>query len=218
MIRPFGLDEFLFLLQAARWTVALSVMAFVGGGVLGGLIALGRISEKPALRRLSALFIETVQGTPVLIVLFLAYYALPMLGWRPPPILAAAFGFTIYASAFLAEIWRGCIEAVPRPQWEAAASLALTRPDRLRFVILPQALRLAAPPTVGFMVQIVKNTSVASIIGFVELARAGSLMNNATFQPLAVFGAVAAIYFLLCWPLGVASRYLERSLRAGHSR
>ena len=123
---------------------------------------------------------------------------------------------TIYVSAYIGEIWRGCIQAVPRTQWEAAECLALSRVQRMRLVVLPQALRIATPPTVGFMVQIVKNTSLASAIGFVELARAGQIINNSTFEPFVIFVIVAAMYFALCYPLSVLSRRLERSFHVAH--
>ncbi len=215
MIRSFGPAEFTFLVEAARWTVLLSLLAFIGGGVIGMVVALMRVSRNAMLRNIAAGWISVVQGTPVLIVLFLVFYGLPFLGLRFPPLVAAALGMTVYASAFLGDIWRGCIEAVPRQQWEAASSLALKPAQRMIYVVLPQAVRLAVPPTVGFMVQIVKNTSVASIIGFVELTRAGTLMNNVTFQPFWVFGSVALLYFAMCWPLSVMSQRLERRLHAG---
>lgn len=215
MIRPFGPNEALFLVEAAQWTVLLSLVAFVGGGLLGAVVALARVSPNRAVRWVAAGWIEVVQGTPVLILLFLTFYGLPLLGTRLPPLVAAGIGLTIYASAFLGDIWRGCIQAVPAGQWEGASALALSRWQRMRRVVLPQAVRLAVPPTVGFSVQVVKNTSVASIIGFVELARAGVLMNNVTFQPFRVFLTVAALYFVLCWPLSLASRRLERRLRVG---
>ena len=131
------------------------------------------------------------------------------------PLVAAGLSLTIYASAFLAEIWRGCIEAVPRTQWEASDCLGLNRFQQYAYVVLPQAVRIATPPTVGFMVQIVKNTSLASVIGFVELARAGQIVNNSTFEPFAIFVAVGAIYFALCYPLSLAARALERRANAG---
>ncbi len=218
MIRAFGWGEFLFLLQAAGWTVLLSLLAFIGGGIAGFIAALMRVSDNAAVKLLARGWIAIVQGTPVLIVLFLVFYGLPYIGLQFPPVVAAAVGMTVYASAFLGEIWRGCIEAVPRQQWEGASALALSRRSRMIHVILPQAFRLAVPPTVGFMVQIVKNTSVASIIGFVELARAGTLMNNVTFQPFRVFGAVALLYFVMCWPLSILSGRLERGLHVGRPR
>jgi polar amino acid transport system permease protein len=126
---------------------------------------------------------------------------------------AAALALTLYASAFLCEIWRGSVEAVPRGQWEAAGSLALSFGETMRHVVGPQALRIAVAPTVGFLVQVIKGTALASVIGFVELTRAGTMIVNATFQPLAVYGCVALMYFLLCWPVSAWSLHLERKLR-----
>lgn len=203
-----------FLLQAAQWTVLLSLLAFVGGGVFGMAVALGRISRYPLLRWLTTAYIQVVQGTPLLVLLFLAYFGLSIMGFQLAPLAAAGISLTIYSAAFLGEIWRGCIQAVPRTQWEAAECLGLNRFEQLLRVVLPQAVRIAVPPTVGFMVQIVKNTSLASVIGFVELSRAGNLVNNSTFQPFIVFTTVALFYFCLCYPLSVASRRLERRLNA----
>src|SRR4029077_14171818 len=128
---------------------------------------------------------------------------------------AAGLGLVIYASAFLAEIWRGCLQSVPKTQWEAAECLALTRWQRMTRVILPQAMRIATAPTVGFLVQIVKNTSLASVVSFIELAQAGKLVNNTIFEPFTVFLVVAAFYFAICFPLSVWSRSLERKLNVG---
>jgi len=206
------------LLQAARWTLLLSAMAFFGGGLLGAAVTAMRTSRNPALRRFANGYILLVQGTPLLMQIFLFYFGLALAGFDIPAVVSAGIAFTLYASAFLAEIWRGAIEAIPRPQWEGAASLGTTRWEGIRWVIVPQALRLALPPTVGFLVQIVKNTSLAAIIGFTDLARAGQLINNVTFQPFPVFGTVAAIYFAVCFPLSLASRTLERRLHAGRQR
>jgi len=208
-------NHILYLLQAAEWTVLLSLIAFAGGSVVGLVLALLRVSKAVVLRALASGYIQIVQGTPLLIVLFLSYFGLGILGYKLDPLVAAGLSFTIYAGAFLGEIWRGCIEAVPRTQWEASDCLGLNRFQQYVYVILPQAVRLAIPPTVGFMVQIVKNTSLASVIGFVELARAGQIVNNSTFEPFAIFAVVAAIYFALCYPLSVAARTLERKAHAG---
>ena len=157
-----------------------------------------------------------VQGTPLLILLFLIYFGLPILGFENvPALLAAGLGLTVYSSGFLGEIWRGCIESVPKTQWEAAECLAMTRWQRMTRVILPQAMRIATAPTVGFLVQIVKNTSLASVVGFVELSQAGKLINNSTFEPFRVFVTVAVLYFLICYPLSAWSRGLERRLNVG---
>lgn len=209
MIRDFGPDELLFLLESARWTIALTLGATVIGGMLGLAVALARVSLSPVLRRAATGYIAVVQGVPVLILLFLSYYGLSKAGFDLPPIAAASVSLAIYSSGYLGDIWRGAIQSVAPQQWEAAASLALTRAQQYRYVILPQSVRIALPPTVGFLVQLVKNTSIVSIVGVVELVRAGQLVNNATFQPFRVFIAVALIYFVLCYPLSWTSRRLE---------
>lgn len=205
-----------FLLQGLLWTIGLSLVAFVGGGLLGFVVALGRCYGPRASRLLVSLYIKLIQGTPLLVLLPLAYFGLPAIGLSIAPLAAAAIALSIYVSAYLGEIWRGCIESVPRTQAEAAECLALHWHQRVLHVILPQAVRIATPPTVGFMVQIVKNTSLASAIGFVELARAGQIINNSTFEPFGVFLVVAVLYFALCYPLSVMSRRLERRFHVGH--
>jgi polar amino acid transport system permease protein len=213
--RSFELPEFIYLLAALRWTLLLSLVAFLGGGVVGLVIAILRTTHSRVLRLLAAGYIQLFQGTPVLMQLFLFYYGLAVLydmqvdAWP-----AVALAFTLYAGAFLGEIWRGSIQAIPRTQWEASACLSLGYIEQLRFVILPQAMRISIPPTVGFLVQLVKGTSIAAIIGFVELTRAGQLIVNVTFQPMVVYPVVAALYFAVCWPLSLLSRSLERRIDA----
>jgi len=215
-MRPFGGTEFLFILAAVRWTVVLSLIAFALGGLAGALIALVRVSPRGPVRATGAGYIQLFQGTPLLMQLFLVYYGLGLFGLRLDAWTAVTIAYSAYAAAFLGDIWRGCLQAVPAGQWEAARSMSLTRSQTLRLVIVPQAVRIAIPPTVGFLVQLVKATAVASIIGFVELTRAGQLMSNATFEPTVVYPIVAALYFLLCWPLSLLSRRLERRLAVGY--
>lgn len=206
-----------YLIMAAQWTVLLSLIAFAGGALVGLPIALMRVSPNNALRIVASGYIQLIQGTPLLILLFLTYFGLGILGYKLAPLVAAGLALTLYAAAFLGEIWRGCIEAVPRTQWEASDCLGLDRFQQYAYVILPQAFKMAIPPTVGFMVQIVKNTSLASVVGFVELARAGQIVNNSTFEPFIIFCIVAAIYFAMCYPLSLASRFLERRANAGRA-
>lgn len=210
--RSFGPDEFLFLLTGLQWTVLLTVITLIGGGIVGFILALARVSTMKWLRVVAGTYIQIIQGIPVLMILFLSYYGLSLAGFDLHPLIAAGASMTVYASGYLAEIWRGCIQSVAKPQWEASESLAMTRAQQYRYVILPQAVRISLPSTVGFAVQVVKNTSIASIIGFVELARAGTLINNATFQPFRVFVVVAILYFAVCYPLSLLSRWLERRL------
>jgi polar amino acid transport system permease protein len=203
-------NHLLFLGQGALWTVGLSLIALVGGGVLGFLVALCRISGVRAVRLASGAFVQLIQGTPLLVIMFLTFFGLPPLGLSVSPLTAAGTSLTIYVGAYLGEIWRGAIQSVPRPQWEAAEGLALSRTQRMTKVILPQAVRIATPPTVGFGVQIVKNTSLASVVGFVELARAGQIINNSLFEPFLIYAIIAVVYFLLCFPLSRLSQRLER--------
>jgi len=217
-MRSFGYNEFLYVLEAARWTVLLSLVAFAGGTLVGLVVALSRTSENKAVRALSIGYIQLFRGTPLLLQLFLIFFGAPVMGWEINPWWAAGIALTLNSSAFLGEIWRGCIEAIPRGQWEAAEALGLSFIWKMRDVVLPQALKIAVPPTVGYLVQVVKGTSLAAIIGFTELTRAGQIMNNVTFQPLWVFSVVALIYFVLCWPLSLLAAYLERRLSVGLSR
>jgi polar amino acid transport system permease protein len=209
-MRTFGFSEFLFILEAAKWTVALSMMAFIGGAIGGLIIALSRTSHNSVARLLSGAFIQIFQGTPLLLQLFLVFFGAPILGVEINPWVAAGVALILNSSAFLGEIWRGCIQAIPSGQWEAAQALSLPYMSRMRDVVLPQAFKIALAPTVGYMVQIIKGTSLAAIIGFVEVTRSGQIINNATFQPLIVFSVVAAIYFVLCWPLSLLAARIER--------
>lgn len=217
-MRQLTWNDLLFLPYAARWTILLSALAFVGGGIIGLLIALARVSHLRPLRWIAVGYIRLFQGTPLLLQLFLVFFGSDMLGLGLGPYLSAVLGLSLNAGAFLGEIWRGSLEAVPRGQDEAARALGLHYGPRMLRVIAPQALRIAVAPTVGFLVNLVKSTSLAAIIGFVELTRAGQLLNNATFRPFTIFGTVAAIYFLLCWPLTIASRRLETRLAAAYKR
>ena len=215
MSRDFEWPELLFLVGALRWTILLSIVAFVGGSIGGLILAVARTSSYKVVRWIAQGCIGLIQGTPLLMQLFLAYYGLAVLtGLRLDPWPAVTLAFTLYAAAFLGEIWRGAIQAIPRQQWEAAAALPLAPAAQLRYVILPQAFRIAIPPTVGFLVQLIKGTSIASIIGFVELTRAGQLIVNVTFQPMIVYPAVAALYFVLCYPISLAALRLERRIDA----
>ena len=202
------------LLLAARWTVALSLIAFVGGGLVGALLLVARLSRARGADRLVAGYVQLFQGTPLLMQLFLAYFGLALFGVQTSAWLAAALALTLYTSAFLTEIWRGCVNAIPRGQWEAAQSLALGFGEQLRHVVLPQAARIAVAPTVGFAVQVVKGTALASVIGFIELTKAGTMISNATFQPFVVYSGVALLYFALCFPISLYAQSLERRLHA----
>ena len=198
-----------FLLGALRWTVALSLIAFGGGGLAGLGLLLLRFTKLRGVSTAVAWYVQIFQGTPLLMQLFLVYFGLALLGMNTSPLVAAAICLTLYASAYLTEIWRGCVNAIPKGQWEASTSLALSYTQQMRYVILPQALRVGIAPTVGFLVQIIKGTALASVIGFVELTKAGQMISNATYQPFMAYTFVGLLYFALCYPLSWWSQRLE---------
>ncbi|WP_341917168.1 amino acid ABC transporter permease [Polaromonas sp. YR568] len=202
-------DIFSFLLGAVRWTVALSLIAFVGGGLVGLGLLLLRFARVRGAATAVAWYVQIFQGTPLLMQLFLVYFGLALLGMDTSPLVSAAICLTLYASAYLTEIWRGCVNAIPKGQWEASTTLALSFTQQMRHVILPQALRVAIAPTVGFLVQIIKGTALASVIGFVELTKAGQMISNATYQPFLAYTFVGLLYFALCYPLSWWSQRLE---------
>ncbi|PZQ75682.1 MAG: amino acid ABC transporter permease [Variovorax paradoxus] len=199
---------------ALRWTVVLSLIAFVGGGIVGGLLLALRLRAGTVLQKIIAGYVQLFQGTPLLMQLFLAYFGIALFGIDVSAWTAASVALTLYTSAFLTEIWRGCVASIPKGQWEASGSLALSFGEQMRHVILPQAVKIAIAPTVGFLVQVIKGTALASVIGFVELTKAGSMIANVTFAPFTVFSCVALLYFALCFPVSLYARHLERRTRS----
>ena len=214
-MRALETADLLFIVMAARWTVLLSLVAFLGGGFGGALIALARTSNRKWLRLVATGYIKVFQGTPLLMQLFLAFFVPGLFGWSVEPWAAAAIGLSLNASAFLGEIWRGALEDVPSGQWEASTSLGLRYVPTMALVIAPQAVKIAIPPTIGFLVELVKGTSLTSIIGFVELTRAAQIVNNATFRAFTIFAVTALVYYAICRPLSAYGRRLEQKLRVG---
>ena len=200
------------LLLAGRWTIGLSLIAFIGGGLVGLALLVLRLSKLPGSGAFVSGYVQLFQGVPLLVQLFLAYYGLGLFGINTSPWVAAGMGLTFYASAFLTEIWRGCVASIPHGQWEASQSLALNFREQLRYVILPQAVKIAVAPTVGFLVQVIKGTALASVIGFMELTKVGKTIANATYSPFLVFSCVALMYFVLCYPVSLYAKSLERKL------
>ena len=212
MIREFAGADIVYLIEAARWTLLLALTATVGGGLLGIVVAVLRVIPFRPLNWLAIAWINLIQGTPLLGQLFVFFFALPLVGLSVSAWTAAALSLSIYASAFFGEIWRGSLQSVSQRQWEAGAALGLTYRQRLSHVVLPQAIRISVAPTVGFLVQLVKNTSLTALIGFVELTRASQIISGATFAPLPVYLTAAAIYFVICFSLSQLARTLERRL------
>jgi polar amino acid transport system permease protein len=212
VIRPFGWGDFVFLLYAAEWTLLLSAFSFAGGGALGLIVALMRTSSARWQRTVAGGYVQLFQGTPLLIQLFVVFFLPTYFNLEISALSAAAIGLSLNAAAFLGEVWQGAIQSVPRGQWDAASALGLHRLRVLHLVVFPQAIRIATPPTVGFLVQLIKATSLTAIIGFTELTRAGQILVNSTFESFRIFMIVAILYFMLCFPLTLLSHRLERHM------
>ena len=204
------------LLLAGRWTILLSLVAFFGGTLTTIPLLLMRLSRFRVLHLLVRAYCGLFQGTPLLMQLFLAFFGVALFGIDVSPWTAASVALTLYTSAFLLDIWYGSIRSLPKGQWEASRCVGLTFTQTLIHVVVPQAFRVALAPTVGFAVQVIKGTALASIIGFVELTKAGTMLINVTFEPFRVFALVALVYFILCYPLSRYSLYLEKKFDASH--
>ncbi|MDB5770272.1 MAG: amino acid transporter permease [Burkholderia sp.] len=207
------IDHLFFIFKGAGWTIVLSALGFVGGTILGVPIALARSSRNKWISKSVGIVVQVIQGIPLPIIMFVVYFGISVAGFDLPALVAAGLALTAYAGAYLGEIWKGCIQAVPRTQWEAADCLALTPVQTATHVILPQAFRIAIPPTVGFLVQIVKNSSYAVVIGFFDLTYSSRVVNNSTFEPFLVFSIAAVMYFAMCYPLSRLASSLERKFK-----
>jgi polar amino acid transport system permease protein len=205
-------EQIAYIFRGAGWTIVLSLFGFVGGTILGLPLALARASRNSVTSTAASGVVQLIQGVPLPVIMFVVYFGISIGGYDVPALVAAGVAMTLYSSAYLGEIWKGCIQAVPKTQWEAAECLALSSFQRLVHIILPQALRIAVPPTVGFLVQIVKNTSYAVVINFFDLTYSAKVINNSTFKPFVVFTIAALIYFAICFPMSVLARRFERKL------
>lgn len=204
------------LIVATQYTIYLSLAAFIGGGVLGLILTICRVSESKFLKNLASSYVWLFQSVPLLMLLFIAGLGVPVyFEIDVPAWVAAGVSLTIFTSAYLAEVWRGALEAVPTGQWEGGKTLGLSYWKTLKLVVAPQAVQIAIPPTVGFLVQIIKGTSLAYIIDFNDVMRWGKKIANSQLdgaEPFIIFPMVALIYFSLCFPLSMLSRHLERNL------
>ena len=200
------------LLLATRWTLVLSVIAILGGGLIGFVLLILRLLQIKPLCVLISLYVELFQGTPLLMQLFLFYFGLALFGIDTSVWISASAALILYAAAYLTEIWSGCIRAVPKGQSLAAKSLGLDFIQELKYIIFPQAYKLSIAPTVGFLVQLIKGTAITSVIGFVELTKSASMISNVTFKPFLVFSSVALIYFVICFPISWLATKIESKI------
>lgn len=201
-----------YLLDGVRATLLLSATVLVTGTVLGLTWGLLRVFPVVALQRFMTGVVEAVRSVPLLLQMFFIFFGLPALGIQTPVFLSAVLAMTLWMGANLAEVIRGAIESIPRGQLEAGVSTGLTYWQAMRFIILPQALRRMLPPFVGLCTILIKDTSITAIIGVFELTRAAQETIERTFRTFELYLVVAVMYFLICFPLTLLSRSLERRL------
>ncbi|MGE0239305.1 MAG: amino acid ABC transporter permease [Parvibaculaceae bacterium] len=209
-MRDLNAGDFIYLLYGLKWTIGISAAALLTGTLLALLFVMAHLTRSRLIGLVHFAYVTVFQGTPLIGQLFVFYFGLSILGFEVDAFVAATAALGAYSAAFLSEIWQGAIAAVPRQQWEAAESLGLGRLTTFIDVIAPQAIRGATPPTVGFLVQLIKDSSLASVIGFIELTRAGQIINNSTFQSFVIFGSIAVLYFAACFPITLLSRRFEK--------
>ncbi len=197
------------LLWAARYTVLISVLGIALGLVIGTAVCAARLSSYPPLRALAAVWVSFLRGVPLLVQLLVFYYALPVIGIDMPPTMAAVGTVGICASAYISEIWRGAIAALPRGQTEAAVAIGMRPRDIWRRIILPQAVTLSLPALVNELILLVKASSLVSVVGILELTRASQAQAATTFRPLEVYLAAGCIYLALNLCLAALGRFLE---------
>lgn len=206
---PVFLESFVPLFWAARYTLLISVGGIALGLVIGTLICAAQLSPYPALRRFAALWVSFLRGVPLLVQLLVFYYTLPVIGIDVPAIVAAIVTVGICASAYISEIWRGAISALPKGQAEAAVAIGMTPRDVWARVILPQAVTLSLPALINELILLVKASSLVSVVGILEITRASQAQAATTFRPLEVYIAAACIYLLINLCLAALGRYLE---------
>ncbi len=213
----FTYPNLILLFDGALVTIGLSLAGLVGGTVIGALMVALRSVRGPigwVTKSLSIVYVESLRRIPLLVILLFGFFGLALFGLEVSAIGAAAVGVIAFAGAYMAENIRGGLEAVRKQQWEAAAALGLTEYQQLRIVVLPQALRVIIPPSVGFFVGLIKDTSVATIVGFVELTHAGVIIRYRIGESFTVFAAIMAIYFFMCFPVARLGQWFERRLHA----
>lgn len=205
-------DAVLFL-QGLGNTVVLCLLGLGLGTLIALFVGLARASYFRWLSWPAGLYIEVIRDSPLLMQLYLVFFALPLLGLQVPILVAGVATLMVNSSAFMAEIVRGGIQSVGRDQWEAARGLGMGYAQVMRWVVIPQAFRVMVPPGVGLLIGLIKDSSVISVISYLELTRVGQILTEKTFLSFQVFGIVAALYFVLCYPLSRLALYVERRLK-----
>ncbi len=207
--------NFDFLMSGLQMTLVISATALVCAMIGGLVLATLDLSRHWPLRAVSLAFGELVRNTPILVQLLWVYYVLPIVfNIRISSFAAILIGLSVYMAAFISEVYRAGIQAVPRGQREAAQVLGLTPLQSFRRIVVPQAIRITLPPLASNFVQLIKFSSLGAVISVTEITRRGMELSSSTFRPLEIFSFIAVVYFCICWPLAMAIRVWERRLAA----
>lgn len=198
------------IIQGFLVTLQLSFLAVVCGTVFGVIVGLILTSKIFVLRSISKVYVEIFRGSPLLMQLFMVFFGLPYIGIQISLFQATLLVFTLYGGAYIAEIVRSGIESIPKGQWEAAQSIGLDYFKIMRHVILPQTLKVSLPPLVGFYLGLIKDTSIASIIGYAEMVKEGQSIINITAKPFEIYIVISLLYFITCFPLSKIVDWMER--------
>jgi polar amino acid transport system permease protein len=199
-----------YLMKGAVQTIWMSLFAVFFGTLLGLCLGFAAVSRFRTLRAVIDTYIFLIRGIPVLILMFIAYYAFPAMGYRISNYAAVTIALVIYAGAFYTDVVRGALQAVPRGQTEAAKSLGIPRKWIVLDILLPQAIKPSIPPWLNISIVTVKSTSYAAIVGAWELTYASKEIVERTLATFEIFSAVMLFYFVICYPLSLLSRRLEK--------
>ncbi len=207
-------DALPLMLKGAAWTLLLAVASVFFGAIIGTIVAVTRLAKVPGLSQFATLYVSCMRGTPLLVQLFVIYFGLPSIGIQFDPISAGILGLSLNVGAYLSETIRGAINGVEHGQWNAARSLGLTQAQTLRYVIGPQALRLAVPSLSNSLISLIKDTSLVSVIAVSELMLATKEVIATTFQPFPLYLAAAGIY----WAMSASFETLQKKLEVRLNR
>lgn len=215
MFEEFGVQHILPFFKGAGVTLALCVITAILGIIFGTIVGLALTSKKKVLRGVARVYVNVIRGIPLLVILFATYYMIPMLikGMQTSREFASIFSLTLYAAAYIAELVRGSIASIPKGQTEAAEALGMSAYQKMRYIIMPQAVRLLIPPLVGLMITLVKDSALVSIINYVDLTRTGKIIGNLTMNPLLAYSIVAAFYFVICFSISRLANYTEKRMQ-----
>ena len=212
--QPVVIQYIVFFAKAAGVTLGISALSLAVGSVIGFGFSLMRISKQRILSLLTFAYAEIFRGTPILVQLFLVYFGLPIVFHiNVSAFTTVAVSMILYTAGYMTEIFRAAIQAVDRGQWDASYTIGMTYTQALFKVVVPQAMRIAVPPTLGQFISILKDSSLASIIGFMELTKAGMAVRARTSSTLLAFTIVTCLYFVICYGLSIASRRVELRLK-----